>query len=471
MRQFSIRNFQFPTLAVQCCLFLLIVVSSGTNAMAQCSFNIPSYFDPDVFPEFPMGTDGNNYKNEGEALGAAKRAIYGPSGTYPVTSVADVCKGYYISSNLSLAAGGSAGEIPYDGGAVRLADLAKNQSLLVFSVQRGFCAKDANGNLNIVSTRDSVYTNTQVLSCTEQKSLQLTFSGLNETRPAGTGGTSTVSLTAKVTSGGTATSGVALSFSAEVASNSGGHDHDVSRPKGTLSATQGVTDTNGEVKLAFQAPLASGAHTLKVNCVTCSNPVVSKDIQVKVPNLVEMLPDTAKPPTYTLVGATGNHRSNHWFSSASVVTLGKVADAMFKTGWGAVGVNDGSLVWGGLFDIKGGWTPSHHEHRVGTEVDLSVTNPRNVTDEQKKKTYAELCKKNNTAFSIQTLWHQDDGYPEHFHMYLDGTGLYSQAQGGPCCARYKTTRAKLDKNGNPVLDKNGKPVQENVALCEETSPR
>lgn len=254
-------------------------------------------------------------------------------------------------------------------------------------------------------------------------------------------------------------------------SNSGGHDHDIHRPMGALSALQGVTDANGEFKLSFQPPEVSGTHTIKATCLSCSNSPADKEIQVKVPNLVEMLPDTAKPATYTLVGATGNHKSNHWFTTSAGGVLQKVVDAMFRTGWGAVGVNDGSLVWGGLFDIKGSWTPSHNEHRVGTEVDLSVTNPRNVTDEQKKKTYAELCKKNNTAFSIQTLWHQDDGYPEHYHMYLDGNGMSSEAGGGPCCTRYKTIRAKMDKNGKPVLDKTGKPVQETVALCEETSPR
>jgi len=296
--------------------------------------------------------------------------------------------------------------------------------------------------------------------------------GDNETRPTGTGGTGALTLTAKVTAGASPKPGVPISFSVEVTPNSGGHEHhDVSRPKGTLSPTNGTTDANGEVKLIFTAPQAAGIHTVKAACASCSNTTVTKEVEVKVPLLVELTASANAPSTYALVGQTGKHPSNHWFMPDALNVLNKVVDSMFKTGWGVVGVNDGSLVWGGLFDIKGGWTPSHQEHRTGTEVDISVTNPAKATDEQKKRTYAGLCRKENTAFSILTLWHKDDGYPEHFHMYLDGTGLTSQAGGGPCCAHYKTTRPKKDKRGNPVLDRSGTPVQETVALCEETSPR
>lgn len=308
----------------------------------------------------------------------------------------------------------------------------------------------------------------------ENAILSLSLFALTPTqpRPKGTGGTSTVELIAKVTEGANPKAGISVSFESDVQPRSGGHDHDnVSRPKGTLNIAQGTTDANGEVKVTFTAPAIAGIHTVKATCSNCTGSPASKEVKVKVPDLVEMPPDSKVPPRYTLVGQTANHASNHWFTLSSRNTLYMVVDAMVKTGWGAVGINDGSLMWGGLFDIKGNWSPSHSEHRTGNEVDISVTNPGLVSAAKKKTTYAELCKKENTAFSLQTLWHVDDGYPEHFHMYLDGTGLTSQAGGGPCCARYKTTRAKKDRNGNPVLDTGGKPVQETVALCEETSSR
>ena len=302
--------------------------------------------------------------------------------------------------------------------------------------------------------------------------VELSVSAASETRPAGTGAASAITLTAKVTSGTTSKFGVALGFSVKVTPNFGGHDHDnTARLKGTLSMAQGTTDANGEVKVAFTPPEVAGIHTVRVTCATCSNTVVTKEIQVKVPNLVEMLPDTAKPPTYSLVGATANHKSNHWFTTSAGGVLQKVIDAMYKSGWDTVGVNDGSLSWGGLFDIKGGWKTPHSEHRKGTEVDLSFNQPNKITKEQKEKTYEKLCNKNNTAFSIQTLWHQDDGYPPHFHLYLGGSGLTSEAAGGACCTQYKITRPKKDRNGNPVPGKDGKPQQETVKLCTKTSPR
>lgn len=67
-----------------------------------------------------------------------------------------------------------------------------------------------------------------------------------ETRPSGTGGVSTITLTAKVTSGSAPNSGVSLNFSVEATANSGGHDHhNAARPKGDVNPIQGTTDANG----------------------------------------------------------------------------------------------------------------------------------------------------------------------------------------------------------------------------------
>lgn len=166
----------------------------------------------------------------------------------------------------------------------------------------------------------------------------------------------------------------------------------------------------------------------------------------------------------------GKHTSNHWFTPNAVRQLDKAIGLMYETGWGQVGVNDGSLIWGGLFDVKAPWSTPHTGHRLGTEVDISFNNPRVITEVQKKKTYSALCKKDNATLGVQTLWHDDDAYPDHFHIYLTGQGLTSKSGGGPCCMSYAKLEPVLNKDKTPVI-KDGKPAMKRVSYCEETSPR
>lgn len=302
---------------------------------------------------------------------------------------------------------------------------------------------------------------------------QVYLSGPTETRPADTGG-GTITFAAKTTTpNGQPKAGVALSFTVDVKPNSGGHDHHSTiRPKGTLNPTQGVTNANGELAFTFTAPEFSGAHIVKATCPSCSNTEVSKEIQVKVPGLIELGVDTAKPPQYALVGAiSGKHTSNHWFTPKARDTLLYVVNFMYETGWGNVGVNDGSLTWGGLFDVKDSWKTPHSEHRVGTEVDIAFQRPKAITDTQKKKAYSELCKKDNAALDVQTLWHEDDLFPDHFHIYLTGQGLTSKAKGAPCCMSYVKWEPEFNKDKTPIIGKDGKPKLKAVSYCEETTPR
>ena len=262
---------------------------------------------------------------------------------------------------------------------------------------------------------------------------QLTISGPTETRPAGTGGDSTITLTAKATSGGSPKPGATISFAVEVTPNSGGHEHhDINRPKGKLSAVQGTTDANGEVKLTFTAPEVAGIHTIKATCATCSNSPAAKEIKVEIPDLIQIPADTQTPPRYVLVGQTSGHRKNHFVSEGSWKALKLVVDTFLALGWGQVGINDASLEWGGMFDIEGKWlkpymnnkgkwvTGGHAEHRNGEQVDISFARPASVSMQLRKKAYREVCNNNRTSLSPDILWHENDGYAPHFHIYLTG---------------------------------------------------
>lgn len=262
---------------------------------------------------------------------------------------------------------------------------------------------------------------------------KISLSGLAETRPAGTGGKATVDLTAIVTQGGNPKAGVAVSFSEDVTPNSGGHEHhDVDRPRGRLSGVQGATDANGEVKLIFTAPEVAGIHTVKATCASCSNTSATKEIQVKVPDLIHIPADSQTPSRYVFVGQTSKHPKSHFVTNDSWETLQLVIDTFIALGWGQVGINDASIEWGGMFDIEGKWlqkymnsngiwvTGGHAEHRNGEQVDVSFSRPASVSMQLRKNAFHEVCNKNRTSLSPDILWHQTDGYAPHFHLYLTG---------------------------------------------------
>ena len=297
-------------------------------------------------------------------------------------------------------------------------------------------------------------------------------------RPKGTEGkepkSSTHELIATVTENGSPKAGVAVTFKVEVKEGSGEHGvtggavHDhrfrVKDHSGKVPPS-GMTKANGEVSIKFEAPILAGTHTITATCETCSNKTATKDVKVLVPDLVDLPSDTKKPKTFELVGAdssTGkNHPDNHYFTTAARDTLvNGVIPRLYKNGWGVVGVNDGSLKDGGLFDLEGKWVTSggHAEHRKGTEVDIRTrdNSPKMVQDG-----YDALCDKEQAALGIQTLWHKKDGYGAHFHIYLSGIGLRADAIGG-CCT--SVIGPKKNKDGTPLLDKQGNPIK--GAICE-----
>jgi hypothetical protein len=218
----------------------------------------------------------------------------------------------------------------------------------------------------------------------QAKTLSLTVLSpvAKEIRPAGTTGNSVAELIAKVADGTTPKAGVAVSFTADVAAKSGGHDHgEASRPKGKLSLAQGTTDANGEVKVTFTAPQIAGIHTIKATCVNCTNSPASAEIKVKVPDLLNIFTLPFRDPNwaYPGVGKTDEHADNHYLTVAAAARMLDISRKYQKI-WPTapkLTLNDASLVWGGKFDIKGTWErnpKAHAEHRIGDNIDIRANN-------------------------------------------------------------------------------------------------
>ena len=267
--------------------------------------------------------------------------------------------------------------------------------------------------------------------CADLPSLQLTQAGPTETRPSGTDGTSTITFTAKTTTpGGQPMAGVALSFSVDVKPYSGGHDHhSTARPKGTLNPAQGVTNANGELVVKFTAPEFSGIHTIKTNCPSCSNKEVSKEIQVRVPDL---LPISPNPPTdadgafvYALTSVDKTHQGNgryhvnqYYLTEQSRQNLRSMVAAFSDEGWGTVALNDASLYWGGRYDIESNWDGPHKGHREGREVDISFSRARNPIPTSKQNVfYKKFCESKAVQVPFSILHHYVK--KPHFHVYLE----------------------------------------------------
>lgn len=268
------------------------------------------------------------------------------------------------------------------------------------------------------------------LRCHGAASLAIALTGLAETRPAATGGTSNITLTARVTDGGNPKPGVALSFSVDVTANSGGHEHhDAARPKGSLNTAQGTTDTNGEAQVTFIAPEIAGIHIIKVTCATCSNSPANREIQVKVPDLLPISPNAPQNPdgtfAYALTSVDKTHQGNgryhhnqYYLTQQSQINLQSMISAFAAEGWGTVALNDASLYWGGRYDITSNWGTPHAGHLDGREIDISFIRAQNPVSVVKQKIfYKKFCESKTVQVPFSILHHYV--VIPHFHVFLE----------------------------------------------------
>jgi hypothetical protein len=161
--------------------------------------------------------------------------------------------------------------------------------------------------------------------------------------------------------------------------NSYGHQHtNPTRPIGALSITSGNTGADGlQFRPSYTAPDVSGQVILRATGdppgATCQDgtPVPSTDFGLCIENsgLLALPAGT----TYTLTGQTATHPVNHYGTAAMVDVLQALADSFYvASGSVMLGINDISLVKGGLFDYQATWVPPHSSHRLGVDADIDL---------------------------------------------------------------------------------------------------
>ena len=258
--------------------------------------------------------------------------------------------------------------------------------------------------------------------CGAPETPTLTLAGPTETKPRGTRGWRELMLTARVMQGATPVAGKAVTFKLTAKAAPDGHAHGdlASKPAGSVAG--GATNGAGEYKVPYLPSEFAGVYTIEASCDGCGD-AAKLEVAVRVPDLVEVTADTARPRGYTLVGETAAHPRSHYFSESGVKALRSLIAMMTKLGWTNPGLNDSSLVWGGRFDIAGRWGGSHAGHREGDEVDISFYRPGGVSQDIRNKTYDTLAKEKQFT-APHVLWHQNDnpdtGSSAHFHIYLLG---------------------------------------------------
>ncbi|MBI4064570.1 MAG: hypothetical protein HY401_09775 [Elusimicrobia bacterium] len=171
------------------------------------------------------------------------------------------------------------------------------------------------------------------------------------------------------------TSSSTLAWSIEVLPvfGTGGHIHDTTRrPRGTLSAPSGT----GGAALTYLPSEVSGTEMIRLTLQDGSNRQVNAFVNVQMLGIQKE--QLSSPPTFYRL--TGNdpfvnfknqfHPTNHYGTQTLYTEVTKLAFGHFQSSGATLGINDVSLINGGLFDLNANWQPGHECHRKGTSVDI-----------------------------------------------------------------------------------------------------
>ena len=133
---------------------------------------------------------------------------------------------------------------------------------------------------------------------------------------------------------------------------------------------------------------------------------------MEVEGLVQLADDKVTSTDFVTRGGLPAHRDNHYFefdSFKQILKLGMTFNIKYKQ---RLLVNDSSLKQGGLYDISGGWRPSHFNHREGIVVDINNFKERNIK-------FEKFVEDHNAFAKWEGL---DVSTTPHYHIRLLGKG-------------------------------------------------
>lgn len=212
--------------------------------------------------------------------------------------------------------------------------------------------------------------------------------------------------------------------------NSGGHCHtNIARPNAEPNYIIGDTGSDGlQFAVVFTWPQVGGQFTAKFWSTQSGCPQYNDSTTIRYvfclgsgslfdPGHAILTNDGTG---YALIGGAATspaHPDNHIGVPAmfdSLLSLGVAWAAQFPSG-PALGFNDMSLVWGGVFDFRDkNWvSPKHCGHRAGMEADVRSTN---LTLTQ-QRWFTRLARQRKFVV-------RPEGDPPHFHLKYFGPGTY-----------------------------------------------
>jgi hypothetical protein len=150
----------------------------------------------------------------------------------------------------------------------------------------------------------------------------------------------------------------------------GGHIHS-GGGYGSFRNTVSVTDGNGVA--SFRYDVGRGAQTVYPLFLFEWEGFVASAATCNALRIAEEDDDydwLGNGPGYVLIGATGSHPLNQYGKPDFNARLRALA-AAYNDHWGlTLAYNDGSLKWGGIFDLPNNYGNPHYEHNIGTSKDV-----------------------------------------------------------------------------------------------------